>query len=132
AITRRVEHLKPPSVIMITGRVGSGLLLVVRAGTYTGDAIELAGARLAFGNRTSIAEVSPEVILNADPDVLLYGGTAAQRDEFIRQPGWNEMRAVREGRVYAVSRPELLIPGPRTIDGVEHLAALFHPPGPTQ
>ncbi len=38
-----------------------------------------------------------------------------------------EMRAVRSGRAQAVSRVELLIPGPRTIDGIEHLAAIFHP-----
>ena len=25
------------------------------------------------------------------------------------------------------NRAELLIPGPRTIDGIEHLAAIFHP-----
>jgi iron complex transport system substrate-binding protein len=37
------------------------------------------------------------------------------------------MRAVKNQRAYAVSRAELLIPGPRTIDGIEHLAAIFHP-----
>ena len=37
------------------------------------------------------------------------------------------MRAVRMKRAYTVSRVELLIPGPRTIDGIEHLAALLHP-----
>ena len=42
------------------------------------------------------------------------------------------MRAVKARRVYAVSRVELLIPGPRTIDGIEHLAAIFHPTVPSQ
>jgi iron complex transport system substrate-binding protein len=37
------------------------------------------------------------------------------------------MRAVQAQRAYAVSRAELLIPGPRVVDGVEHLAALLHP-----
>jgi iron complex transport system substrate-binding protein len=37
---------------------------------------------------------------------------------------------VRARRVHAVSRVELLIPGPRTIDGIEKLAALFHPAVP--
>jgi iron complex transport system substrate-binding protein len=37
------------------------------------------------------------------------------------------MRAVTTKRAYAVSRVELLIPGPRTIDSIEHLAALLHP-----
>jgi iron complex transport system substrate-binding protein len=40
------------------------------------------------------------------------------------------MRAVKARRAYAVSRAELLIPGPRIVDGVEHLAALLHPSAP--
>ena len=32
---RRVRDRKPPRVIMITGRLGNGLLLVARPGTYT-------------------------------------------------------------------------------------------------
>ena len=42
-VEQRVAGLKPPSVVMITGRLGNGLLLVTRPGTYTGDAIVRAG-----------------------------------------------------------------------------------------
>jgi iron complex transport system substrate-binding protein len=126
AVRRRVEGRKPPSAIMITGRLGNGLMLVAREGTYTGDALVLAGARFALSTAT-IAQVSPEAILNADPDVLLWAGSARDLKELIARPGWAEMRAVRGGRAYAVSRVELLIPGPRTIDGIEHLVPLFHP-----
>jgi iron complex transport system substrate-binding protein len=112
---------------MITGRLGNGLMLVAREGTYTGDAMVLAGARFALPDTRTLAQVSPEAILNADPDVLLWAGTERGLEELIAQPGWSEMRAVKAGRAHAVSRAELLIPGPRTIDGVEHLAAIFHP-----
>ena len=128
----RVKDRKPPRVVMITGRLGNGLLLVARPGTYTGDAIELAGGRFALEGRGAIAQVSPEAILAADPDVLLYAGSLAQRDELIARPGWSEMRAVTTKRAHTVSRAELLIPGPRTIDGIEHLAALLHPTAPEQ
>ncbi|MGE5778265.1 MAG: ABC transporter substrate-binding protein [Hyphomicrobiales bacterium] len=124
---RRVKDHTPPRVVIITGRLGNGLLLVARPGTYTGDAIELAGGRFALDGRGAIAQVSPEAIMSADPDVLLYAGSPADRDELIKRPGWSEMRAVTTKRAYAVSRVELLIPGPRTIDGIEHLAALLHP-----
>jgi len=88
-----------------------------------------AGARFALpGSR--LAQVSPEAILNADPDVLLWAGNDRDLKELIARPGWAEMRAVQTGRAHAVSRVELLIPGPRTIDGIEHLAALFHPDRP--
>ena len=130
-VERRVAGLKPPSVVMITGRLGNGLLLVTRPGTYTGDAIVRAGGRLAFDGGV-IAQVSPEAIFNSDPDMLLFAGSEKDMKELIGRPGWSDMRAVKARRVHAVSRVELLIPGPRTIDGIEHLAAIFHPAVPSQ
>src|SRR5258707_7241481 len=70
-VHQRIEGLKPPSTIMITGRLGNGLMLVARDGTYTGDAIVRAGGRLGLVGTAKIAQVSPEAILNTDPDVLL-------------------------------------------------------------
>ena len=127
AVKRKVEGQLEPSTIMITGRLGNGLMLVAREGTYTGDAIRLAGARFALKGTATLPQVSPEAILNADPDVLLWAGSERDLKELIGQPGWAGMRAVKGRHAHAVSRVELLIPGPRTIDGIEHLAAIFHP-----
>ena len=44
AVKRKVEGRPAPSAIMITGRLGNGLMLVAREGTYTGDAMR-AGRR---------------------------------------------------------------------------------------
>jgi iron complex transport system substrate-binding protein len=129
--TERVRELPAPRVVMIRGRVGNGLLLVAQAGTYTGDAIVRAGGRFALADST-IAQASPEAIFAADPDILLYAGSQRELDDLIAEPWWSRLRAVTSHRAYAVSRAELLIPGPRTIDGVEHLAAIFHPMAPTQ
>ena len=126
-IARRVKDRRPPRAVMITGRLGNGLLLMARPGTYTGDAIALAGGRFALEGRGALAQVSPEAILDADPDVLLYAGPPADLDELVKRPGWSEMRAVKTRQAYTVGRAELLIPGPRIVDGVERLAALMHP-----
>jgi iron complex transport system substrate-binding protein len=37
------------------------------------------------------------------------------------------MKAVRTARAFVVPRAEFLIPGPRTVDGIERLAKLLHP-----
>ena len=126
-VKRKVAGRMTPSTVMITGRHGNGLMLVAREGTYTGDAMVLAGARFALPDTKTLAQVSPEAILDADPDVLLWAGTEAGLEDLIARPGWSQMRAVKTGRARAVDRVELLIPGPRTIDGIEHLAAIFHP-----
>jgi iron complex transport system substrate-binding protein len=127
-VTARVNGDPQPSVVMITGRLGSGLLLVARQGTYTGDAIARAGARIALtGGAARLAQVSPEAVLDADPDFLLWAGSERDLAELIARPGWSDMRAVKQGHSLAVARTEFLIPGPRTIDGIERLAARLHP-----
>ncbi len=112
-----------PRVLMITGRLGNGMLLVTRPKTYTFEAMLRAGGRNAMPDIGTLAQVSPEAILAADPDVLLFAGTQQALDDLARQPGWRDMKAVRAQRAITVSRSEFLIPGPRTFDGIEKLAA---------
>jgi iron complex transport system substrate-binding protein len=94
-VERRVSNRERPRAIMITGRIGNGLLLVARPRTYTGDAIGLAGGRFGFPGDGLLAQVSPEAVLNADPDVLLFAGSQRDLDELIARPGWRDLRAVR-------------------------------------
>jgi iron complex transport system substrate-binding protein len=129
AAVEKAVPIARPRIVMITGRLGNGLVLIARADTYTGDAIVKAGGRHAL-ERSVVAQVSPEAIVAADPDVLLFAGTKADLDALMAQPGWRLARAVREGRAYTVARAEFLIPGPRTVDGIEKLALLLRKPGP--
>jgi len=121
AAVAKAVPVERPRVVMITGRLGNGLVLVARADTYTGDAIVKAGGRHALA-RSVVAHVSPEAVIAANPDVLLFAGAQADLDALVAQPGWRLARAVREGRTSIVARAEFLIPGPRTIDGIEKLA----------
>lgn len=116
-----------PQLVLVTGRLGNGLVLVARAGTYTADALVRAGGCLALTGRGSLAQVSPEALLAADPDVLLLAGSEAELRELTSRPGFRDMRAVQAGRAHLVPRAEFLIPGPRTVDGIERLADLLHP-----
>ena len=122
---RMAAGAAPPRALMITGRMGNGMLLVARPDTYTGEAIVHAGARHAMPGIGPLAQISPEAALASDPDVLLFAGTQAALDELVRGPGWRDMRAVAEHRAITVSRSEFLIPGPRTFDGIERLAHLI-------
>lgn len=126
AVARRLAGTVCPRTILVTGRLGNGLLLVARQDTYTGDALVRAGTCPALANR-GIAQVSPEAVLAADPDVLLLAGQEWELAELTARPGFREMRSVRTGRAHTLPRAEFLIPGPRTVDGIERLAALLHP-----
>lgn len=131
AVDDRVGARARPRAVMVTGRAGNGMLLLAKPGTYTGEAIERAGARHALPGLGVLAQVSPEALLSADPDVLLFAGTASALSELVRQPGWRDMRAVQRKQALVVSRSEFLIPGPRTFDGIESLAQRLHPASPS-
>lgn len=123
AVAARHAGRPEPRALMITGRVANGLLLVARPDTYTADAARAAGIRDALVGQRHLPQVSPEAVLRADPDCVLFAGTEDAMREVFDAPAWSGLRARREGRILAVSRAEFLIPGPRVVDGIEKLAA---------
>jgi len=86
--------------------------------------------------------VDPESVIVEDPDVIIklcgagdvqIGGYGADdlsemealRDEIVTRPGWGEISAVKEGRVYVVSND--ILSGAKHFIGVAYLAKLLHP-----
>jgi len=71
----------------------------------------------------------------ADPDIIVLMPCGFDADRAVTEsrslaadPMWDELRAVREGRVFAVDGNAYFSrPGPRVVDGIELLASLFHP-----
>ena len=123
AVAKAGEGRQCPRAVMVTGQLGNGLLLVARPDTYTGDAMRRAGACFALAGQGPLPQASPEALLASDPDVLLFAGTQRGLDDLAARPGFRDMRAVRSGRAFTIQRAEFLIPGPRTVDGIERLAA---------
>lgn len=106
------------------------------AGHWVPDMVACAGGVDALGlpgspsRRTTWGEIA-----EADPDILVLmpcGYTVAQTltemATLATPPEWNGLRAVREGRVFAVdASAHFSRPGPRLIRGVRVLAAICHP-----
>ncbi|HEX4962333.1 MAG TPA: cobalamin-binding protein [Thermoanaerobaculia bacterium] len=80
------------------------------------------------------ARLTWERIAAADPDVIVVmpcgfdeAGAAAQIEMIAGRPEWQSLRAVRDGRVHPVDANGCFSrPGPRLVDGIERLAAIFH------
>jgi iron complex transport system substrate-binding protein len=91
------------------------------------DVLGEAGAR---SHELTLADVAA-----ADPDVIVlmpcgFDAERAMREShaLVADPAWDELRAVRDGRVFAVDGNAYFSrPGPRVVDGVELLATLLHP-----
>ena len=76
---------------------------------------------------SDVVESAPETIIIA-PCGFGLSGAVEQAATLATRHHWNELPAVRNGRVYAVDANAYFArPGPRLIDGVELLAHLIHP-----
>lgn len=105
-------------------------------GHWVPEMIGLAGGEDALGRRgadsvrtpwSEIAAWAPEVLIVA-PCGFDIDAAFDQATQLLRQPGWSDLPAVRNDRVYAVDANAYFArPGPRLVDGVELLAHLVHP-----
>jgi len=96
-------------------------LLINRAGGA--NAVELAGITDPY------PQVSLEQLVIAPPDVIILGdsmwGTTAEA--VAARPGWDTLKAVIDGKIFAFDDNLVSRPGPRLVDGLEALAMLLHP-----
>ncbi len=89
--------------------------ITVGMGSYLSEVLEAAGAVNSFSDISApSAPVSLETIALRDPDaVLVLASDTAHPPELSARPGWNAVRAVREGRVLVVDADLYGSPGPR-------------------
>lgn len=106
------------------------------AGHWVPDMVDAAGGLdvLATASRPS-RKVDWSTLIASAPEVivLMPCGFTVERTRtelatVTEQPQWKDLPAVRRGAVYLVDALSYFSrPGPRLIDGVEQLAAIFHP-----
>jgi iron complex transport system substrate-binding protein len=109
---------------------------LMAAGNWTPELIELAGAEDVLGKAGAHAgPVGLGELAQADPDAIFVtpcgfdiARTRAELPVLTSQPGWGELRAVREGRVFLGDGNALFNrPGPRVAETLECLAEALHP-----
>jgi iron complex transport system substrate-binding protein len=86
--------------------------------------IELAGGRnIADEIPKTWAVITPEAIFKADPDVIIMGPWAESAEAAKARPGWDKLKAVREGRVYKIEPEQRNVAQgtPRCVDECERL-----------
>ncbi len=73
-------------------------------------------------------QFAPEQLVAADPDIILLPNTAyASVDEFVSDPRFADLRAVKEGNVVLIDDVIITRPGPRIGQGLLALATAVHP-----
>jgi iron complex transport system substrate-binding protein len=131
AIAERAKDLARPRVATV-----EWIDPLMAAGNWVPTQIEMAGGRNLFGEA---GKHSPwmdfETLYKANPDVILvmpcgFGINKARSElaGLIARPGWNELKAVRRGKVYIADGHQFFNrPGPRLAESLEILAEILHP-----
>jgi iron complex transport system substrate-binding protein len=106
-------------------------MLVAGAVTAAGSMIELAGGTNVYPGFPTYIPMTPEGILESDPEVILTTTRSIERlggyDAFLEQPGISQTSAVENDRVVAMDDLYLMGFGPRTGQAIADLARLLHP-----
>jgi iron complex transport system substrate-binding protein len=106
------------------------------SGHWVPEMVELGGGVDALSRKgTDSVRVVWQDVLNWAPEVLIINpcgfnlaGASEQARQLSARPGWTDLPAVSQNRVYAVDANSYFArPGPRVIDGVMLLAHLIHP-----
>ena len=105
-------------------------------GHWVPEMVRIAGGFDKLGREGSDSVRLPwNDVLEWKPEVLIVMPCGFDLDKTVDEarrlasyPGWNDLPAVRDGRVYAVDANSYFArPGPRVVEGTELLAHLVHP-----
>jgi len=93
-------------------------------GSFIGETLARLGAsNILPASLGPFPKLNPEYIVRANPDVIMIGERNAEG--LMQRPGWQNIRAVREGRVciFPVHESDVLVrPGPRMAEGARLMA----------
>ncbi|HEY1272148.1 MAG TPA: ABC transporter substrate-binding protein [Terriglobales bacterium] len=123
AVRRQTSGSERPSVFceewgkpLIASQPWVAELVTAAGGRFTGEAG---------------VQRSPAAVLAEDPDILIAAwcgaGDRVPLEKVVRDRGWDEMRAVRTGRVFCISDELLNTPAPTLLSGLQALCAAIHP-----
>ncbi len=118
-------------------RHGEGMKSYIELGSQfeTSSLATMPGDFLYQLHTTNIFEQSAEKqfiaksqdIISANPDVIFLTNPSENIDTLKRRPGWSEIAAVKNGKVYNADPLKVQYGTPRSVDELERLAKLLYP-----
>lgn len=110
---------------------------MISAIRWVSELIEIAGGEDIFAERSHSQAahgriVTPDLVVSRRPDVMLgsWCGKKFRPERVAARPGWQDLPAVRENRLYEIKSADILQPGPAALtDGVRRIHELLRDSG---
>ncbi|MBE3574380.1 MAG: cobalamin-binding protein [Firmicutes bacterium] len=131
-VQQKVEKIPASQRPWVYYEVWSDPLMTAGPNSFISQLITLAGGRnIAFDAKGDYPVISPENIIERNPDVILFplvhGSDALTVEKLKARPGWEKISAVKAGRVFGIDADLISRPGPRVALAVEELSRLILP-----
>jgi iron complex transport system substrate-binding protein len=104
-------------------------LMTAGTDTFIDDMIAIAGGEnLGAMAGSGFPNFSTEVLVREDPAVYIAdSGSMSEPGDLSTRPGFSELTAVKDGKVYVIEDSIIARPGPRLAEGLRQLATMIHP-----
>lgn len=106
------------------------LLYTAAPDSFIGELYTLLKAEnIAEGAVEAYPQLSAEVVVERDPEVIILADedSGVTAESVASRPGWNDITAIREGRICVIDPNQISQPAPSVIDALEDLAACIYP-----
>jgi iron complex transport system substrate-binding protein len=128
-IVAKVADAPLPRVFYGTDVSDPNTLYTVGSGTFIDALITLAGGENITGGLEGWTTYNLEDLVYSNPNIVVIGGAnwGVSAEEVASRLVWQDLDAVKNGKIFAIDDTPLVRPGPRIADGLELLAGLIHP-----
>ena len=124
SIIEKAEKLKKKKVYL---EIWNNPYMSVGENTYLNKLIEDAGGiNIAKKAKGDWPILSQEFIITENPEVIIIAYMGQNIEEVLKRPGWENIDAVKNKRIYIINPDLIYRLGPRIIDGMEELFNLIH------
>jgi len=102
-------------------------------GTLFNELISLAGGRNIAADFSGWTKISQEFIVKEDPDIIIIptgamnpGDELKIEENIYQRPGWSNLSAIKNQKIFIVNEDLFFRAGPRLVDGLERLYKIFY------
>jgi iron complex transport system substrate-binding protein len=130
AVKEKTEKLKEEDKPLVYYELWDDPVMSAGPGSFVDSLITLAGGiNLAGDAEGKYPKLSEEVVIERNPDIIIhqYDHGSNKIENIADRPGWQNITAIKQGKIYGIDPDIVNRPGPRIVDALEKFFEYIHP-----